>query len=101
MIKLTKTKEQKPDPKWTEVKGKIKARWSKLNDEEIEAVKNNIDLLSVQLVRRYGFSDDFAKHESETFIYSLTSKNDNQQIEIIHPNIHEMNNSPKVGEWYG
>jgi hypothetical protein len=100
MIKLNEKPPTPSNERWSEVKKKIKLRWSKLNEEEIESVKDNLGLLSVQLARRYGFSDDFAKLESETFVYSLTNNNE-RRIEIENPKTQGLDSTPEVGEWYG
>ncbi len=100
MINLTNTSSSQ-DGRWSEIRSRLKARWSKLNHAEIEALKDNLGLLSTQLTKRYGFSDDFAQRESETFMNSLSKKMNDIQIEKDNPNIHEMKNPPKAGDVYG
>jgi uncharacterized protein YjbJ (UPF0337 family) len=48
---------------WTEMKSKIKSRWAKLTDENIEAVKNDLSSLKGQLETTYGYSKEFALKE--------------------------------------
>lgn len=102
MINLTGTSSSSnQDERWTEIRSRLKKRWSKLNHAEIEALKDNLGLLSTQLTKRYGFSDDFAQRESETFMNSLSKALNEKKIEKDNPNIHEMKNPPKTGEVYG
>ncbi len=48
---------------WTEMKAKIKSRWSKLTDENIESIKNDWGRLKNQLESTYGYSKEFAQKE--------------------------------------
>jgi uncharacterized protein YjbJ (UPF0337 family) len=48
---------------WTEMKTKIKSRWSKLTDENIESIKNDWSRLKSQLESTYGYSKEFAQKE--------------------------------------
>jgi hypothetical protein len=64
------------DQSWIETKRKIKARWDKLSSEQIEKLQDNEELLPQQLVKTYGFSEDFAKEESESFFNGMETKDD-------------------------
>lgn len=56
---------------WDEVKGKIKARFNKLNDDAIESVKGNLELLTGKLQGAYGYAKEQAEKELNSFKESL------------------------------
>jgi len=64
-----KTKTLKND--WNEIKGLIKSRFGKLNDEAIESVKDNLELLSAKLQHAYGYAKEQAEKELAVFKESL------------------------------
>ncbi|MBI3544339.1 MAG: CsbD family protein [Deltaproteobacteria bacterium] len=57
---------------WSEVKGKIKATWSKFSDDEIEAFKGNLELLSGKIQKTYGYAQERAEREYQAFKAALT-----------------------------
>jgi uncharacterized protein YjbJ (UPF0337 family) len=61
---------------WSDVKAKIKARWSKFNDSEIDGFKDNFDKMSAQIQKTYGISKEQAEKEFADFKQSLTSIKD-------------------------
>jgi len=48
---------------WKQIKGRIKARWGRLSDDDLEVVEGNFDLLSGKLQEAYGYSKDEADKE--------------------------------------
>lgn len=60
---------------WSEIKHKIKAQWSKILDEDLEALKDNKGLLIAKIQQVYGHAKERAEKEYNDFIKSLhTSK---------------------------
>ena len=57
--------------KWEEIKGKIRSKWGKLNDDEIESFKGNLDQLVGKIEQTYGYAKDFAEKEYNEFKSSL------------------------------
>lgn len=41
---------------WKEMKGRIKARWGKLTDDELDRVEGNYDILCGKIQKAYGLS---------------------------------------------
>lgn len=41
---------------WKEMKGRIKARWGKLTDDELDRVEGNYDILLGKIQKAYGLS---------------------------------------------
>lgn len=57
-----------------ETRRRMKNRWGKLSNEQIDTIKEDKGLLAEQLVKTYGFSKDFAKSESDTFFKAAVAK---------------------------
>jgi len=56
---------------WKEVKGLIKAKFEKLNDESIDAAEHNLELLSGKLQSAYGYAKEQAEKELKNFKATL------------------------------
>jgi uncharacterized protein YjbJ (UPF0337 family) len=52
---------------WTEMKSKIKSKWSKLADAEVESFKTNMDLITDKIQKAYGYTKDKAEQEYRDF----------------------------------
>jgi len=59
---------------WTELKGKIKSRWSKLIDTDVESFKDNMHLISEKVQKVYGITKDRAEQEYADFKKTLEAK---------------------------
>ncbi len=70
---------------WTEIKGKIKAKFEKLSDETIDSMKGNLDLLSAKLQSAYGYAREQADKEFQTFKATL-----HQATEPLKPVLSEV-----------
>jgi uncharacterized protein YjbJ (UPF0337 family) len=61
---------------WNDTKSAIKTRFQKLTDANVEAVKENLDLLSGQLQKVYGYAKEQAEKEFASFKQSLKTKSE-------------------------
>ena len=52
---------------WKEAKGKVKAKWGRLTDSEIDQIKGNREQLEGALQRAYGQTKDQVKKEVDDF----------------------------------
>jgi uncharacterized protein YjbJ (UPF0337 family) len=52
---------------WTDLKGKIKSKWAKFSDTEVDAFRDKIDMISEQLQKTYGYTKDKAEQEYKAF----------------------------------
>lgn len=59
---------------WTELKGKIKAKWAKLTDNDIDELKGNMESLSGKIQKQYGYAKEQAEKEYKHFKESLAKK---------------------------
>jgi len=58
---------------WIELKGKIKSKWSKFNDEEVDSVKSDLTQLSGKIQKVYGIAKDVADRQFDEFKTSVKS----------------------------
>lgn len=56
---------------WTEIKGKIKSKWGKFGEAELESFKGNMDLITEKMQKSYGFTKDKAEQEYQDFKKTL------------------------------
>jgi len=56
---------------WKELKGKVKAKWGKLTDDDLMTVGGKKDALAGVLQQRYGLAKDQAERELDDFTTSL------------------------------
>lgn len=54
-----------------QLKGKIKKKWGRLSNDEIDAMKGNWDILVGKLVEHYGMVKDKAQHEVKDFVEAV------------------------------
>lgn len=56
---------------WKQVTGKVKERWGKLTNDDVQVAEGNEEYLAGKLQERYGMAKDEAKREVNSFIDSL------------------------------
>lgn len=56
---------------WPEVKDKIKQKWDKLVDVDVDGFKGNMHLISEKLQKVYGYTKDKADQEYSEFKKTL------------------------------
>lgn len=52
---------------FTQLKGKIKAQWGKLTDDEIDELEGHSEVLAGKLQERYGWERDEAERQVREF----------------------------------
>ena len=63
----------KATTEWNETKGKIKSKWSKLADADVDSFKGNMDLIAEKIQKAYGYTKDKAEQEYKDFKKTLES----------------------------
>jgi len=53
---------------WKELKGKVRSKWAKLTDDDLEHIAGKKDVLLGRLQQRYGFKKDQAERELDDFL---------------------------------
>jgi uncharacterized protein YjbJ (UPF0337 family) len=57
--------------KWRELKGKVRSKWGKLTDDDLENVAGKKDALLGRLQQRYGYKRDQAEKEVDAWINTM------------------------------
>jgi uncharacterized protein YjbJ (UPF0337 family) len=57
--------------KWKEMKGKMRSKWSKLTDDDVEAIGGKKDVLLGRLQQRYGYKKDEAERELDNWMNTI------------------------------
>jgi uncharacterized protein YjbJ (UPF0337 family) len=63
--------------KWPEIREKLKLKWDKFEDNDLDDLKGHLDLLSEKIQTRYAVDKEFADSEMYTFKGQLNPKNNN------------------------
>lgn len=56
---------------WKEFSGKIREKWGKLTDDDLDVIAGKRDQLAGVLQRRYGYAKEKAEQELDQFANSL------------------------------
>jgi len=56
---------------WREAKGKLRTKWAKLTDDDLEAINGKKDVLVGRLQQRYGHKKDEAEREVDSFLEGI------------------------------
>ena len=57
--------------KWDNFKGKVREKWGKLTDDDLDVVKGKRDQLLGRLKERYGMEKERAESELDDFLKTL------------------------------
>lgn len=59
---------------WKEAKSKIKEKWGKLSDGDLDAIDGRRDRLEDRISKRYGFAEDHIRKEVDDWLRWQTLK---------------------------
>ena len=62
---------QQVEGKWDNLKGKVREKWGKLTDDDIEVIAGKRDQLLGRLKERYGYEKQQAEKELNRFLDTL------------------------------
>jgi uncharacterized protein YjbJ (UPF0337 family) len=57
--------------KWKEMTGKVRSKWAKLTDDDVENIAGKKDVMIGRLQQRYGIKKDEAEKELDGWLSSL------------------------------
>jgi uncharacterized protein YjbJ (UPF0337 family) len=57
---------------WKQMKGKVREKWGKLTDDDLEVIAGKRDQLVGRLQERYGMARDQAQREADAYVAGLT-----------------------------
>ncbi len=52
---------------WNIIKGKVKEKWGKLTDDDLDVIRGKRDQLIGAIQKRYGYARDEAEREADEF----------------------------------
>lgn len=58
--------------KWKQVKGRLKQKWGRLTDDDLDQIEGREEELVGKLQERYGKTHDEASREVDEFLDSIT-----------------------------
>jgi uncharacterized protein YjbJ (UPF0337 family) len=59
--------EDKIKGQWKQLRGKLRSRWGKLTDDDLDVAEGNTDYLTGKIQERYGIAKDEAKEQLRAF----------------------------------
>jgi uncharacterized protein YjbJ (UPF0337 family) len=71
---------------WKELKGKVRTKWAKLTDDDMDQIGGKRDILLGRLQQRYGYEKDKAESELEGWLQSFPTerRSDEEDPETRH-----------------
>lgn len=57
--------------KWMQFKGKVKEKWGKLTDDDLDVIAGKRDQIAGKLQQRYGYAKEEAEKEVDDFANAL------------------------------
>jgi len=54
--------------KWTELKGRLRAQWGRLTDDDLEEIQGDAEILIGKLQQRYGHAKDRIRKEVDDWL---------------------------------
>jgi len=70
-----------------QLRGKLRAKWGKLTDNDVEIIAGKKDILIGKIQERYGHSRDDAKQEVDAF-YDELDREDKEERRMEHDSRH-------------
>ena len=64
---------------WKQIKGTVKAKWSKLTDDDLMTIEGRRDQLLGRIQERYGIAKDDAERQLTDFEKNLSPTSDRQK----------------------
>lgn len=55
---------------WLQFRGKVKEKWGKLTDDDLDVINGKRDQLAGRLQARYGYAKEQAEKEADEFCHS-------------------------------
>lgn len=56
---------------WKQAKGKIKAQWGRLTDNDIDVIEGNREQLEGKIQERYGLAKDQVRKDVDTWLNTM------------------------------
>jgi uncharacterized protein YjbJ (UPF0337 family) len=59
---------------WQQLRGKIREKWNKLTDDDLDQLTGGTDQLVSLLQAKYGYARDRAQHEVDAFLKATKAR---------------------------
>jgi len=69
---------------WMEFKGKVRSKWAKLTDHDLDQIAGKKDVLLGRLVQHYGWKRDEAERQLDEFIKGVPTTGRNEPPKRQH-----------------
>lgn len=56
---------------WNKIRGKVQQQWGELTDDDVDKIQGKYDELVGALQERYGYSEQRAREEVDTFLRNV------------------------------
>ena len=63
---------------WLEIRGKVKAQWGKLTDDDLKQLEGNLEQLAGKLQQRYGIARAEAERQVQAFRRQMNWTDDDE-----------------------
>jgi uncharacterized protein YjbJ (UPF0337 family) len=67
---------------WKQLKGKVKAKWGKLTDDDLDVIAGQTDQLIGKIQERYGIQKDAAQRQVEEWNKTLAAHDQESEREM-------------------
>jgi uncharacterized protein YjbJ (UPF0337 family) len=64
---------------WKELKGKIRSKWAKFTDDDLEQIAGKKDALLGRLQQHYGYKKEHAERELDDFIRDVPTSEETER----------------------
>lgn len=68
--------------KWHQMRGSIKERWGRLNDDDLNRIQGRVEQLIGVIQERYGYTRQQAKREVEHYLDAYNEQSDQMQEQV-------------------
>ena len=62
--------------KWKQASGKVREKWGRLTDDDLEVINGRRDQLVGKIQERYGLAKEAAEKQVDEFVRTFSSSND-------------------------
>ena len=59
---------------WQHIHGKVRERWSKITNDDLDRIEGHPDQLASLIQERYGYARDRAEQEVDTFLREMNDR---------------------------
>jgi uncharacterized protein YjbJ (UPF0337 family) len=69
---------------WKQAKGKIREKWGKLTDDDLQVIAGNRDQLVGRIQERYGITREVAQEQADAFVKAMNESDAEAERRASH-----------------